>query len=179
MALAVGCVVQVLAANARADTPAGPPNPSPPTPEASKPATSYIGAPAGYRTLTTWDLDLEGALGSTLGSSASLTGFGRARAGILAIRDANVFVLGATYEYSNLQKATFGIQAEYIDDNSGWWAQIGALLDTQPRPGGMVSFGYSLVGVELQARSYEPQGVTFAVYGKIRLPIGFIAAVAR
>jgi hypothetical protein len=139
----------------------------------------FIGVPAGYRRATTWDLNLEGALGSTFGSGHELTGFGRARGGVLAVRDANVFALGATYEYSNFQKATFGVQGEYINDNSGFWLQLGALLDIQPRPGAMLALGYTVFGAELQVRSYEPMGVTFAAYAKIRLPIGFIAYELR
>jgi hypothetical protein len=149
--------------------------PAPP----ARPPTAYIGAPSGYRRITTWDLNLEGALGSTLGSAHVLTGFGRVRAGVLALRDASVFALGATYEVSNLEKATFGVQAEYINDDSGFWAQVGALLDTQPRPGAVLGIGYTLVGVELQVRSYEPAGATFALYGTLRIPIGFLAAELR
>jgi hypothetical protein len=171
---------------APAPAPAAPSTPetSPTPPPAAPPATqtspaapravTYIGAPAGYRRATTWDLNLDGAIGSTLGSAHALTGFGRVRAGVLAIRDANIFALGATYEYSNLQNATFGIQAEYISDNSGMWMQLGALLDTQPRPGAMLAVGYTLLGVEGQVRSYEPTGATFAVYAKLRIPIGFL-----
>jgi hypothetical protein len=57
--------------------------------------------------------------------------------------------------------------------------QLGALLDTQPRPGGMVSVGYTLFGAELQLRSDEPTGATFAVYAKLRIPIGFLAYELR
>jgi hypothetical protein len=181
-----------VAARASADASAGPastgssagadavPPPASSAPSPTKaPPTVFIGAPAGYRRVTTWDLNLEGALGSTLGSGHALTGFGRARAGVLALRDANVFALGLTYEYSNLQHATFGLQGEYINDDSGFWAQLGALLDGRPRPGGMLALGYTLVGAELQLRSYEATGLTFAAYLKLRIPIGFIAAELR
>ncbi len=94
---------------------------------------------------------------------------------MLVFRDADVFALGATYEYANLADATFGIQGEYINDNSGWWIQLGALVDTQPRPGAMAAVGYTLLGVELQLRSYESLGATFAVYAKLRIPVGFLA----
>jgi hypothetical protein len=137
--------------------------------------TAFIGAPSGYRRATTWDVNLDGALGSTVGSEHALTGFGRLRAGLLVFRDADVFALGATYEYSNLEQATFGVQAEYISDNSGLWIQLGALLDTQPQPGAMVAVGYALFGAELQVRSYESLGVTFSGYAKLRIPIGFLA----
>jgi len=172
--VAVGAAIAITSSAAAAAQEAPAPAPSAATAPAPK-ATTYIGAPAGYRRATTWDLNIDGALGSTLGEGHALTGFGRVRGGILAVRDANVLALGLTYEYSNLQKATFGIQAEYINDNSGAWIQIGALLDTQPRPGAMLAVGYSLFGVEGQVRSYEPAGVTYALYAKLRIPIGFLA----
>ena len=75
--------------------------------------------------------------------------------------------------------ATFGVQAEYISDNSGFWVQVGALLDTQPRPGAMAAVGYSLVGAEVQVRSYEGIGTIAALYAKLRIPIGFLAYELR
>lgn len=145
----------------------------------TKTPVSFAGAPAGYRSATTWDLNLEGAVGSTLGRGSAWTGFGRARFGALVIRDANVFAFGVTYECSTIQPATFGAQVEYMNDNSGLWVQAGPLIDIQPRLGVMLGAGYSLVGVEAQLRSYEPTGATFAVYAKIRIPIGFIAYEIR
>jgi hypothetical protein len=140
---------------------------------------AFIGAPSGYRRATTWDLNVEGALGSTLGSEHALTGFGRLRAGVLAFRDANVFALGATYEFSNLEKATFGVQAEYISDQSGFWVQLGALLDVQPRPGAMAAVGYALFGAEVELRSYQAIGTNVALYATLRIPIGFLAYELR
>ncbi len=84
------------------------------------------------------------------------------------------FALGPSYEYDSVEGSTFGVQGEYINDNSGLWAQIGGLLDLHARPGAMVSFGYTLAGVELQLRD-EPVGLTWALYAKLRVPIGFLA----
>src|SRR4051812_33853699 len=114
--LTAGLVMTLRTAEAQ-ETPAAAPSASPVTPAASPvtpaaspvtPAaspspkvTTYIGAPAGYRRETTWDLNLDGAIGSTLGTQHALTGFGRVRAGVLSIRDANVVALGVTYEYSD------------------------------------------------------------------------------
>jgi len=182
----VGLALAVATGSAYADGPAGSSEPqSSPSSAAPRVAASaeatgkapvaFIGAPSGYRRATTWDVNLDGALGSTVGSEHALTGFGRLRAGLLVFRDADVFALGATYEYSNLEKATFGVQAEYISDNSGLWFQLGALLDTQPEPGAMIALGYALFGAEVQVRSYESLGVTFSGYAKLRIPIGFLA----
>jgi hypothetical protein len=160
---------------ARASAPAGM---SSPTPEARTPI-AFIGAPSGYRRATTWDLNIDGALGSTLGAEHALAGLGRIRAGALLFRDANVFALGLTYEYSNLEKATWGGQVEYISDNSGLWLELGALVDMQPRLGAMTAVGYSLLGIELQLRSFEATGTTFVAYAKLRIPIGFLAYELR
>jgi hypothetical protein len=151
----------------------------PPGKPADQAPVTFVGAPSGYRRATTWDVNLDGALGSTLGTERSFADFVRIRAGVLAFRDANVFALGATYEYSNLEKATFGGQVEYISDNSGLWLQLGALVDTQPRLGAMTAVGYSLLGVELQLRSFESTGTTFVAYAKLRVPIGFLAYELR
>ena len=154
---------------------------SPPTLGQAAPATptAYVGAPSGYRRAITWDLNVDGALGATLGNGSTLAGFGRVRAGVLSIHDADVLALGASYEYGSLQKFTFGVQAEYINDNSGLWVQLGALLDTQPRPGAMAAVGYALFGAEVQLRSDAATGATVAVYGKLRIPIGFLAYELR
>ncbi len=52
--------------------------------------------------------------------------------------------------------------------------QLGALLDNQPRPGAMMAAGYTLLGVEVQLRSYGPLAATFAAHAKLRIPVGFL-----
>ncbi len=178
---AAGCLALAFAAPAR---PASAQSALPTDPASATPGTAsggtkpapvtFIGVPVGYRRAVTWDLNLDGALGSTLNHGPELAGFGRVRAGVLVLRDADVYALGPSYEYDSVEGSTFGVQGEYINDNSGLWAQIGGLLDVHARPGAMVSFGYTLAGVELQLRD-EPVGLTWALYAKLRVPIGFLA----
>ncbi len=58
--------------------------------------------------------------------------------------------------------------------SSGFWAQVGGLLDIRPRPGFMASVGWSLFGVELQQRNDEQFGAVTSFYGKIRIPVRII-----
>lgn len=186
------------AASAPAPAPSAPPTGTPPEPPAgghwvfvpdatqSRPtepqATSVATAPPiksergpVYLHANTWDLNLEGAIGRFYGDSNAWTGFGRVRAGALFIREPLYLALGATYEISNLQKATFGIQGEVLHLDMGFWAQGGGLLDVSGHPGGMLALGWSLFGVEGQVRDYDGRGTGAAVYAKIRFPISIIA----
>jgi hypothetical protein len=125
-----------------------------------------------------WDLNVDGAFGRLFPETGShrWTGFGRARAGVMYIHDAVHLSLGLTYEYSDRQAATFGLQAEVMHLSIGAWAQAGFLLDTQPHPGFMAAVGWSLFGHEVQGREYDGLGFSPSVYLKIRVPIGVIAA---
>lgn len=136
------------------------------------PARTAVALPVLERT-TTWDLNVEGVLGARL-EPRSLWGLARVRGGVLFIRDSWYYFLGATYEWSNLMPATFGLQAEVLNLEKGFWAQLGALIDVGPRPGAMLSLGWSVVGVELQVRSFDGQ-LAVAVGGKLRIPVGVIA----
>lgn len=130
-----------------------------------------------------FDLNLEGGLGA-LADGGELAGFGRLRAGWLAVHESDTdaqasplfFVLGATYEASNLSPATLGLQTEFVHVGSGFWAQLGGFVDvTRAAPGWMGSVGWSVVGAELQHRAYEHDDgevhVNLAVFGKLRLPL--------
>jgi hypothetical protein len=130
-----------------------------------------------YATANTWDLNIDGAAGRFLGDDAKWTGFVRARAGALLVREPLYWSIGATYEYSSLANATFGIQAEVLHLDSGLWAQIGVLLDTNAHQGVMAAVGYSLIGAEVQYRTYDGLGSGIAAYVKLRAPIGVIAYV--
>jgi hypothetical protein len=145
------------------DEPAGPPPPSQKGPV--------------YQTANTWDLNIDGAAGRFLGDDAKWTGFVRARAGALLVREPLYWAIGATYEYSSLVNATFGIQAEVLHLDSGLWAQLGVLLDTNAHQGVMAAVGYSLIGAEVQYRTYDGLGSGLAAYVKLRAPIGVIAYV--
>lgn len=150
------------------DAPPPPSPPGPPVPSERRPV---------YLHLNTWDLNLEGAFGRFFADAPTLTGFGRVRAGALFIREPLYLALGLTYEYSNLEKATFGVQGEVLHLDSGFWAQAGAQLDTDGHPGGMLSAGWSLFGVEAQLREYDGRGTGVALYGKLRIPVSIIARV--
>ena len=130
-----------------------------------------------YQRANTWDLNIDGAFGRYLGDEPKWTGFVRARAGLLFVREPMLYyALGLTYEYSNLSNATFGVQAEILHLDSGFWGQAGALLDTNGHPGAMVAAGYSLIGLEAQYRTYDGGlGDGIAVYAKLRVPVGVLA----
>src|SRR5262249_44010576 len=112
-----------------------------------------------------------------------LSGFGRIRGGLLFIDEHDLqapmfYALGVFYDVSDLTPATFGLQAEALSINSGFWAQVGAMIDVQPRPGFMASVGWSVVGIEGQLRwdkDKPTNGPEWALYGKLRIPIRVIA----
>jgi hypothetical protein len=154
---------------------AAPPATAPPA--ASGPLVRSERGPV-YLHANTWDLNIEGAVGRFYGSEAhAWTGFGRVRAGGLFIREPLYLSLGMTYEFSDLSKATFGVQGEVMHLDLGLWAQGGGLLDVAGHAGGMLAVGWSLFGVETQLRQYDGLGSGIAVYAKLRLPISIIARI--
>lgn len=167
---------------------------APPPPEPPKTTTVTIGgktiqvqAPSApvakkprIKHFYTWDANLDGALGYSWEGNNHLTGFGRARFGLLYVNEEDLqaphyYSLGATYEFSDFNPATFGVQFEHMSLNSGTWVQAGLLMDIQPRPGFMLAGGLSLLGVEAQVRWAENDGAFFAIFGKLRIPISIIA----
>jgi hypothetical protein len=147
------------------------PKSAPPAPPA-RPGRDSV-----YSRANTWDLNIDGAFGRFFGDDAKWTGFVRARAGILFVREPLYSAIGFTYEYSSLSNATFGIQAEILHLDSGFWAQLGGLLDVSGHPGIMAAVGFSLVGLEAQYRTYDGLGDGIAIYAKLRAPIGVLAYV--
>jgi hypothetical protein len=127
----------------------------------------------------TWDANIDGALGYSFQGDGHLSGFGRVRAGLLFVNEEDIQApafraIGLTYEFSELTPITFGLQFEFLSLNSGAWFQAGAMVDIQPRPAFMLGAGLSLIGVEGQVRWSEGEGAFFAVYGKLRIPLGII-----
>ncbi len=154
----------------------------PEAPPAATPVapTLTLGGPKsrGFDHANTWDLNIDGAFGRFFGSEeAKWTGFGRIRGGALFIRDSLYSAIGATYEYSSLEKGTFGVQAELMHIEMGLWGQAGALLDVSGHPGAMAAVGWSLFGVEAQVRSYDGLGTGVGLYVKLRIPVSIIARV--
>lgn len=142
---------------------------------ASQPTEAGPGATFEYA--NTWDLNIEGGVGSTI-DPGKVAGFGRIRGGMLAIRDNLHASIGLTLEVNSLAPITFGVQAELMHLEYGVWAQIGAMLDTKPRPGFQAAVGYSIVGFEMQYRDVGPQNGSgpyqVALFGKLRIPVRHI-----
>ncbi|MDI1478159.1 hypothetical protein [Polyangium sp. y55x31] len=127
----------------------------------------------------TWDANVEGGIGALFEDRVHLSGFGRVRGGFLRVDERSVaeprfLALGLTYELSDFSPATFGIEVETLGLASGTWLQLGALLDVQPRPGAKLALGFSLFGVEGQVRWDKDDGVVWAAYGKLRVPVGIL-----
>jgi hypothetical protein len=170
--------------------PAEPPAPAPapvapapvaPAPAAAPPGATMAAPAVGNQMLkryTSWDANIEGGVGRVLTGPGETTGLVRARAGVLVIRDPSFFAVGATYELSHLSAATLGVQAEYLNLESGFWGQIGPLVDVAAernvRLGFMASAGISVFGVEYQGRDYNSYGFSSAIFAKLRIPLGII-----
>lgn len=156
----------------RADEP--PPAP-PSTPSAYGPAMKRFMARA-----TILDLNLEGGLGHAFAAGGKNAAFARARTGLTLVRDPFFESFGVTYEYSRWAKATVGLQYE-LDWQKGLWGQLGVFKDVDTRfGGGMLALGLAIVGVEGQVRGAAETGTpAFAVYGKLRLPIGLLIHAFR
>jgi hypothetical protein len=137
---------------------------------------------ADYYRATTLDFDVQLGGGYFFGGPGRGVGFVRARAGVLFASWPIFFSLGTTYELNNLSAATYGLQAEVMFIDSGFWAQAGPMVDGHGQFGGMLSVGWSLFGVEAQYRGYDDvlfdrgthDGYGFALLGKVRIPIGFL-----
>ncbi|RLB64150.1 MAG: hypothetical protein DRI90_05290 [Deltaproteobacteria bacterium] len=149
------------------------------------------GSPTPHRRSTASvgiDLNLEGALG-WVPERESITGFGRARVGVLVFFEPTdprqsplAISTGLTVEASDLSGATLGVQTELIHLSSGFWGQAGAMVDViAPSPSLMLSIGWSLFGLEVQRRLYDvdrnpasDELNSFGLYAKLRVPISII-----
>ena len=121
-----------------------------------------------------WDINLEGAYGRYFPGHEGF-GFARFRGGLLYSMDPVFYALGLTYDWSNLQSATFGIQAEAMQLEAGVWVQGGAMIDKQAHPGAMFALGWSVLGVELQYRKFDPYDWGLTAVAKLRIPVTFIS----
>ncbi len=150
------------------------------TPAATTPATPVTAGlpppvPTRFRPPKLgWDVNLEGAYGRYFPEHERF-GFARFRGGLLYSVDPIYYALGLTYDWSNLDVATFGVQAEAMQIEAGVWLQLGAVIDSHAHPGATAAVGWSIVGAEVQLRKFDPGEYGFALVGKIRIPITFIA----
>jgi hypothetical protein len=135
-----------------------------------------LGREPVFRYANTWDLNLDAGGGYVFGDVGKWTGLARGRVGALIVRNDNFFQLGATAEYlTALKRPAFGIQAEYLHLQLGTWIEAGASVDTKGRPGGMLSVGLSLIGVEAQVRQFDnAEDPSLVLLAKIRIPIGIL-----
>ncbi len=131
--------------------------------------------------VTTWDLNLDFGYGAVIDTPENRPSFfGRARAGVLHVRDDWFYTAGLTYDLvkvfriGGLDATNFGIQLEAMHIQYGVWGQVGGLVDASGHGGVTVAAGWSLFGVEYQARTYEDLGPVQALYGKIRIPVTII-----
>jgi hypothetical protein len=132
-----------------------------------------------YERDNTFDANIDGGGGAAFGSDTKGMGFIRARAGFMAVRAPWFYMVGPTAEWSNVSGFAFGGQAEVMHLSSGGWAQLGGMVDTTGRPGGLLALGWSMIGVEGQVRRTEDIGTAVTVLGKLRIPIGVIVFAAR
>jgi len=135
-----------------------------------------IGLPM-LRYANTWDVNLEGGVGSVFRDSDRLAWLARGRFGALFVRDNSFWQVGATAEWvSSLNRPAFGAQGEYLHLELGTWLQLGGSIDTKGKPGGMVAAGLSIVGVEAQVREFENDtDPHVALLAKLRIPLGVLA----
>ncbi len=131
--------------------------------------------------VTTWDLNLDFGYGAVIDTPENRPSyFMRARAGVLHVRDDWFYTAGLTYDLVKVFRVggydatNFGIQLEAMHIQYGIWGQVGGLVDFSGHGGVAVAAGWSLFGVEYQARTYEDLGPVQAVYGKIRIPVTII-----
>ncbi len=138
------------------------------------------------RSSVSWDLDLQGGLGPSFEQGGpTLAGFARVRGGAIwmdatDVAAPNFYSLGFFADASNLPtQVAYGVQGEFMSLSSGVWLQAGAGIDVAAKPLFLGSVGWSIVGVEVQARWSEQSDVFPVVFGKLRIPIGVIALAGR
>lgn len=164
--------------------PAGPPDggSSQPTPSVPKPKARYTGpitTAGAYERGWWWDLDLEGGGGIWLEPHNPALGMGRVRVGALYMAEPWYFTVGATYQYSNLSPAAFGVQAEVMQLWTGFWAQAGAEVNIAGQVGPNFSVGYSVFGVESETWVGDGQPARTALLLKLRVPVSWLLRIGE
>lgn len=123
---------------------------------------------------TTWELSFEGGPGLSWNPGLTVRGLVRARVGVLRVDNDWHYSGGVIAEWRNPNVVAVGMQGEVMNLEKGFWGQGGFVMDVTPevRPGLIASVGYSLLGVELQARpTVVSSPAEIALYLKLRLPL--------
>ena len=129
---------------------------------------------------TTWDLNLELGYGRLFRDPAHWEGFFRGGAGVLFVRDPLYWVLRFTYDYSPRSNATLGTELEANWVETGLWGNLGLMKDANSRYwGGRASVGFAIFGFEAEYRGDASTQTYWALYGKLRLPLGVIGQALR
>ena len=124
---------------------------------------------------TTWDLNVELGYGRVFRDPAKWEGFFRAGAGIMFVRDPLFEVLRFTYDYSPRSTATLGVELEADWVETGLWGQLGLMKDANsPYWGGRLSLGFAILGIEGEYRGDATAQTYWALYGKLRVPLGIL-----
>ncbi|MEO8875572.1 MAG: hypothetical protein ABI461_08300, partial [Polyangiaceae bacterium] len=138
----------------------------------------YVRSPNMRRMMqrtTTWDLNLELGYGRIFPSPPHWEGFFRGGAGVLFVRDPLFWVLRFTYDYSPRSNATLGTELEANWVETGLWGNIGLMKDANSKYwGGRASVGFALFGFEAEYRGDDTTKTYWALYGKLRIPLGII-----
>jgi hypothetical protein len=129
---------------------------------------------------TTWDLNVELGYGRLFRDPAKWEGFFRGGAGVLFVRDPLFWVLRFTYDYSPRSNATLGTELEANWVETGLWGNLGLMKDANSRYwGGRASVGFAIFGFEGEYRGDASTQTYFALYGKLRIPLGIIGQALR
>lgn len=129
---------------------------------------------------TTWDLNLELGYGRIFPSPPHWEGFFRGGAGVMFVRDPLFWVWRFTYDYSPRSNAVIGTELEANWVETGLWGNLGLMKDANSKYwGGRASVGFAIFGFEAEYRGDDTTKTYFALYGKLRLPLGIIGQALR
>jgi hypothetical protein len=129
---------------------------------------------------TTWDLNLELGYGRIFPSPPHWEGFFRGGAGVMFVRDPLFWVLRFTYDYSPRSNAVIGTELEANWVETGLWGNLGIMKDANSKYwGGRASVGFAIFGFEAEYRGDDTTKTYFALYGKLRVPLGIIGQALR
>ena len=119
----------------------------------------------------TWSLGVDLGFGARMAGERPFAMFGRVAAGWLRIREPITFTLAALVDLSTPEPWSFGARAEIGSLVFGFWAQGGVLVDTRGQSGLLMAGGWSLFGFEAQVRWNRDGDATWALFGKLNIPI--------